>query len=478
MPELLAVEWDDTEARLAVASSRGTRMVVEQAFSVDLPKERDDEAPPEEVGARIATELSARGIGRAETLVAVGRSSIELRQLSLPPAPESELPDLVRFQAVREFNKLTDDWRLDFVPIGEPSDGSQEVLAAAISPKLVAHIEQICHAAGLKPRRLVLRPCAAASLLARAAHLRGFQARLLVDVLPGEVDLTVMAGNHVAFLRRTRIAGDPPQTRALLTEMRRTMAAAQNQLGGRRVESILLCGAGEEYAARAREIQESLQTPTELFDPFGTVRVGPRLRRALPEHPGRFAPLLGMLASEAEGREPTIDFLHPRRPPKPVRHRWYIAAAVGVAVLVFGFLIYRQLKRNDLAADVEYLQSELGRWEELEDRAVSVEKNAATVERWTAGDVVWLDELATLSAKAPSAHEVMVTEMKLDSVPAGGGQVYLKGLARDAATIQAVEQRIRDARHTVESGESGEDDSQSHYSWWFSARLTVEPGED
>jgi len=480
MPELLAIEWDDTQARLAVASQRGGRMVVEQAFAVDLLSgPAHDEQTLVDVGARIATELSARGIGRVETLVAVGRSSIELRQLSLPPAPENELPGLVRFQAMREFNELTDEWLLDFVPIGGAAEGPQEVLAAAIDSQLVGQIQQTCRAAGLKPRRLILRACAAASLLERVPDSRGSQARLLVDLLAGEADLTVMIGPRVAFLRTTRIAGDPPETRALLNEIRRTMAAAQNQLGGRRVESILLCGAGEDHAACAREIQESLQTPTELFDPFGAVTVGPRLRRALPEHPGRFAPLLGMLAAEAEGREPTIDFLHPRRPPEPVkRRRWYVAAAVAAAVVVFGFLVYRQLERNDLAAEIDVLESELDKWGDLEKRAMSVENDAAAVERWAAGDVVWLDELADLSAKAPPAREVMLTEMKLDSLLTGGGQVQLKGLAQDAPTIQAVEQRLRDAHHTVETGESSQNDSQPHYSWWFSARLTVEPEED
>jgi len=480
MPQLLAIEWDDAEARLAVASRRGGRMVVEEAFSVDLrPRKPGGDEADIDIGGRIAAALAARGIGRVETFVAVGRSSIELRKLSLPIAPESELPELVRFQAMREFNELTDDWLLDFVPIGEPSEETQEVLAAAIDPQLVDQIEQTCSAAGLKPRRLILRPCAAASLLGRILDPQGPGLRLLVDLLAGEVDLTVMIGHRVTFLRTARIAGDPPKTQTLVTEIRRTMAAAQNQLGGRRVESILLCGTGDEHAARAHDIGADLQTPTELFDPFASVELGHSLRRALPDHPGRFAPLLGMLSTEAEQAEHAIDFMHPRRGPKPVsRRRWFAVAAVAVAVVVLAFLVYRRLERSDLASEIEALDAQISGREGLEEKTRSAQKAVAEIERWAAGDVVWLDQLAELSSKALPAREAMLTEMTLNSVPAGGGKISFKGLAKDASTIDAIEQRMRDANHAVESGGSSEDNSQRHYSWWFSTQVTVEPEED
>jgi len=480
MAQLLAIEWDDAEARLAVASQRGGRMVVEEAFSVDLrPRNPDVDEADLDVGGRIAAALVARGIGRVETLVAVGRSSIELRKLSLPIAPENELPELVRFQAMREFNELTDDWLLDFVPIGEPSEEAQEVLAAAIDPQLVDQIEQTCNAAGLKPRRLILRPCAAASLLARVPDPQGPGLRLLVDLLAGEVDLTVMIGHRVAFLRTARIVGDPPKTRVLVTEIRRTMAAAQNQLGGRRVESILLCGTGDEHAARAHDVGADLQTPTELFDPFSSVELGRNLRRALPDHPGRFAPLLGMLATEAEQAEHAIDFMHPRRGPESVsRRRWFVVAAVAVAVVVLAFLVHRRLERSNLASEIESLEAQISGREGLEEETKSVQKSVAEIERWAAGEVVWLDQLAHLSNKAPPAREAMLTEMTLSSVLTGGGRISVKGLAKDASTIDTVEQRMRGAKHAVESGGSSEDGSRRYYSWRFSAQVTVEPEED
>src|SRR4029078_13051063 len=168
MSNLIALEWDDAEARIAVADSRRGSVVLEQAFSVALPK---DKTSPEASGAtgtisisgahdlgaigrRINDALTAPGNPRGGALVAVGRANIELKNLSLPPAPPEELPELVRFQAEREFNALSDEWPLDFISLPSEHADQLTVLAAAISPELIAEIEITCQGANLTPQRL------------------------------------------------------------------------------------------------------------------------------------------------------------------------------------------------------------------------------------------------------------------------------------------------------------------------------------
>ena len=141
MARLLALEWDAREARVVVARTRGSEMVVEHAFGVELaPSDPGQTFADLNVGERIAAALAARNIGRSETLVAVGRASIELRQLTLPACPEDEQPDMVRFQALRQFTGIGDDWPLDFVPLDTGDSESLTVLAAAISPEMVDQI--------------------------------------------------------------------------------------------------------------------------------------------------------------------------------------------------------------------------------------------------------------------------------------------------------------------------------------------------
>src|SRR5436305_12487790 len=115
MSRLIAIEWDAKEARVAIGRGRTGGVTVDQAFVVPLPQREEGSTAEPDVGAILAKALADHGASRSEAIVAVGRANIELRFLSTPPVPEEELPDVVRFQAVRQFTTLGDDWPLDFV---------------------------------------------------------------------------------------------------------------------------------------------------------------------------------------------------------------------------------------------------------------------------------------------------------------------------------------------------------------------------
>ena len=490
MAQILALEWDGSEARLVVAATRGERTVIEQAFTVALrtaESGEDQDAEEVDVGGQIAAAVSDRGIGRLDTLVAVGRASIELRQLSLPPAPDDELPELVQFQAMREFNEFDEDWLLDFVPLDEgQEEEARSVLAAAIGPELVRQLQETCEKAGLAPQRLILRPCAAASLLGRTEAAESTPPKLLVDLLADEADLTVMIDRKVVFLRTTRVSGDPlgdpDQRPALLAEIRRTIAAAENQLGGQRIEAVALCGSDEQHAAMAQWIEKQLGTPTNVFDPFAGLNLGRTLRGSLPEQPGRFAPLLGMVVAELEGTGHAIDFLHPRHRPEPPtrRMKWVFAGAAAV-LLVASFFGYRGWDRYDLNRQIAKLEKES---KELAPKVTQTEKDVAAVtaiEKWTATDVAWLDQLHKLSEDFRPAKEVMLLDLTLDSYTPGG-RMTLDGLAAGADSITAMEEDLRkkavqrkESRRVVETGSSEDDSEKSNYSRRFKLHVYVEP---
>jgi Tfp pilus assembly PilM family ATPase len=476
MPQFIALEWDGFEARLAVASGRGDQVVIEQAFSVELrPREPAQDKSEVDIGARLAAALGARRIGRLDTLVAIGRTNIELRQLLLPPAPDEELPDLVRFQAMREFNELNEDWLLDFMSLGNDPNEPRTVLAAAVGPELVQQIQQTCEAAGMKPRRLVLRACAAASLVARSPSARQGELRLLIDLLSDEADLTVISGEQVVFLRTTRLGGDPISPLVLAGEVRRTMAAVQNQLGGRKVESIVLCGENQQQAELAQRLEKELGVPTELFDPFKGLNLSAELRDAPPEHPGRFAPLLGLLLAELEHTGHAVDFLHPRRrqePPKKWK-RLVLPGAVAV-VLVLGYLGWGIWERQSIRWEIAEKRAQISELKKKNEESGKTKEIVDEIEKWTATDICWLDELEGLSRKFPPASEAMISKLEVASNQKGV-EVTFSGLTRTAATIAEMEKRVNDPARTIEIKGSGEETKVKPYTWQFNGKLKINP---
>jgi Tfp pilus assembly PilM family ATPase len=478
MSRLLALEWDDDEARVVVASAHGESISIDEAFAVPLPPRSEQQPADADRGAIIGAALSARRLGRMQSLVAVGRASIELKQLSLPPAPDEELPELVRFQALREFHTLGEDWPLDFVPLTHQPDQPRQVLAAAISPELVEQIRETSRRAGVVPERLVLRPCAAASLLRRVELVDAEHVRLLVDVLADEADLTVLVDGQVVFLRTARLPGDAlvaDNYRPLLGEIRRTIAAARNQLGGRKVEAVHLCGSGADHTALAEQLERGCELPCHLFDPFAGLSLSKELRSSPPAHTGRFTPLVGMLLDEAQHAAPTIDFLNPkRRPPAPdPRRKLALAgAAVAAVLLLAGGWIWLELGAAD--AEIARLAEESKSEDPLVAKAKELELAAKEIDAWRAGDINWLDELRELSADFPLAKDVLITQLRMGPHSAGA-EITLEGYLREAANADAFEASLRDEAHRVEGRGLQQDSSKPGYGWHFTTALVVKP---
>jgi Tfp pilus assembly PilM family ATPase len=478
MPRLLALEWDGEEARVVVASPRGDSIIVEEAFAIALPPRGEKDAADQDRGKVIGTALSARRLGRMQGIVAVGRASIELKQLSLPPAPDDELPDLVRFQAQREFNAMGESWPLDFIPLSSQPDKPRQVLAAAISPDMVAQIQETARLAGVTPERLVLRPCAAASLLRRMHWREAESVQLLVEVLADEADLTVLVDGQVVFLRTARLPGDalaPEGYRPLVGEIRRTVAAARNQLGGRKVEAVQLCGSGADHIALAEHIEKECGLPCRLFDPFAQLNLSRELAKSPPEHTGRFAPLLGMLLDEAVHQPPAIDFLNPRRrPPPPDRRRPLALAVAGVAVVVLGGYFWFYSATSALDDRIAELEQQAREQEKLVAKYKDVELAAKEIEAWAASDVNWLDELRELSDDFPQAKDVLITQLRMGP-HVGGAEITLEGYLREADTADQLEANLRDDAHMVEGRGLQQDSSKSGYSWRFTTSMLVKP---
>ena len=478
MSKFLAVEWDEHEIRLAVASARAGVAVLERAFSVRLPPATDGKpVDPSTIGNALGAAVASEGLRKAETLAVVGRPSIELKDLSLPPAPDDELPDMVRFQAMRDFTQLQDDWPLDFIPLSGSAEESRQVLAAAISPETLGEARTICAKAGVELKHLVLRPCASASLLAR--HRPGpNRIRLLVDLLGDEVDLTVLADDRPIFMRTARLAGDSTtqeQFRAVVMEIRRTIAAMQNRLHGRRVDEVHLCGDGPHQATLGERIESELDLPTKLFDPFTSFEGASAIERKLPEHRGRFAPLLGMLADAAAGERQAIDFIDPRRRPaaKSYRREMTLAAALA-AVLLLSFAAFTWFWTSRQESEIQQLADKSTNLDKQIEKGKKVQIEVRDLEKWMAGDVVWLDTLYRISTKAPKAQDVMLTGLTA-TTSNNGANLKMEGALRTHEQFTALENQLRKAGHVIAPGEFDQDAKSTKYPLSFKTDIGITP---
>ncbi len=474
MSKLLAVEWEHRQARYVAATVVRGRITVTSAGMVTLPPPDEEQTDTQEkLAQQLRVALEDKRPPRGRTIVGASRAAVDLRELTLPPCPDDELPELVRHQATRQLSGMGEGSLLDFFPLNENPSESRSVLATAIVPDQVERINQFCSEAGIVPQRLLVRSLSTGSLfLTRHADDR---TSLIIDVECDEADLTVVSSQGVRVSRCMRLPIDDDPV-PLLAEIRRTLVAVANQTGGGEVHQIRICGTEGDHEDLVARLRDVLDISVKTFDPFEGFTLGGDLTDGPPEHRGQYTALLGMIADEAHNRGHAIDFLHPRRAPLPPDRRNMLIAAATVlvaAVLWSGWFAWSSF--SELNQEIDRLTALSKQGAKFVKEARGTEAAVAAIEQWKQGDVAWLDELRELSTEFPPARDALLVRLTLSRAPAGGGTIEMQGQVRDPAIIERMETSLRDANHEVRSRRVQESDRDRTLTWQFESSMSVVP---
>lgn len=472
MARLLALDWDRVEARIVLARASGGTVRVEQMAAVPLELD-GQETNLASLKKELGKALSSQRLPKGQALVAIGRSMIELRTLNLPPAPDEELPEMVRFQAMREFSSLKDESPLDFLPLKDAATEPGEVMAAAIPIDLARHVEGALTDQGQELHRSVMRPCSAASLAMRRKPEAKTGITLIIAQQADSAELIVTRQGTVVFTRSFRLPPDwhPGETgEPLLGEVRRTVAAAHNQLGGSRVERIVYFGTQAEHGALCERLEERTKLDVTLVDPIEGISVA----GDKPAQPERFASILGMLHDEADDVVPVIDFKNPRKKPEPESNRRFhvLLAATAVTILLgLASLVY--MKLNELDEEIALKQGQINQLNlvnrELQP-AIALEQELLA---WKSSDHNWLDELVHLSSSEHlAAEDFLVESFSARARDGFDGLMEITGRAKELASQHELQTELSDEHHVVIPGLSTRaDDGDERYPQSFTTTI-------
>jgi hypothetical protein len=476
MARFLAVDWDTQEVRFLLAAASGGSVKIEAAGATPLVMAGGKGKPAKpDVGQSLQNALAGVKVGRATVLAGVDRAGVEMLHLTLPPAKDSELPQLVLNQAMRESQNVGEDSALDYLTVAANPAEPRSVTAAALSAEQVQQIMAACAAVRLKPARLVLRPYAAASLFGQTAPPPQ-RACLLINLIGDAVDLTLVVDKQVAFLRTVRLPGaadEEKQTQRLLAEIHRTLAVAPvGELENEGLQAVCIFGGPGDHPALVERIGVELGLTATLLNPFDVVPTPAEFRLA---DSGRFAALLGMAMDERSGRAPAIDFLRPRRRAGPsTRQRNLIAAAAAVllAAAAGGMLFWDRI--SAATGENQQLESELHNLKGSLEKAGEQKRLLEAIHEWQSSDITWLDELRDLSLRFPSARDMVVLRMLVSAVHGSGGDVEIQGLVRDPSIVYRMESNVRDKfHHEVRSKREQERVHEKIYTWHFETSMLV-----
>ena len=471
---IVAIEFENE--RILVASAQPTKRGVEiqTAFELEIGA-GDDEA----AAAKLKSALAEHGLSRSDAIIVVSRSSVEMREVVVPPAPDDELPELVRFQARNEFASLNDNWLLDFIPLSTDATMPRNVLAAAISPEFNRQITKIAENAGLRIKHIVLRPFATVELL--HGKLAGNGCKLIVNPNGDQTDMTVVVGVEPVATRTVRIpeAFDPEQRdQSLLGEIKRTLASSHQATGDKRVEEIVMVGEPTHYKTLAGNLKSQLDVGLDFVPPFESARMARRAK--LPEEPSRFAGLLGAIAHQDPPLKARIDFLNPRRTViKTVdRSRIYLYGGIAIAATLMTVILGWWTLRTQ-AREIADLQQELADAVELNKgegtKRPGVEQimgEVSKIDSWKVADVNWLDELYQYSNRFLTPDDAIVDSFDA-AVRRNEAKIIVRsrvaGVQKESALIEALDSRP----YQVTPTKSGTSDQDASYPMTFDFNLVL-----
>ena len=401
----VAIEFDKQQTFLTAMQSVSRQMQIKHLACLK------HDATEEATTSALKDEIARVGLTKSDALVVVSRSDVELRLLDVPPAPESELPAMVRFVAKNEFASLNDSWLLDFVRLSGDDKTPGKVLAAGLAPERKELIQKTVEEAGLRLKKINFRPLEVANYLSR--QLTNDNLRLLIECDKDTADISLFDGRSMFATRTIRIVGND-LAKLLEREVKRTVSNADKSAD--QFDEILLLGPAETLGPLGESLSKTLSTKHRIIDPTKDREVGQKLQSVDNHH--RYVPLLGALGEHRPDATPTMDFVNPRKVEvkKGDFSKWYMygaIAAVGL-LLLFAFGYWRLSNQSSQITELTKKRDKLQSLNNGESNRTAVDETLKQVDKvddWVVTGINWQDVLLAYSEHALTPDDAIVDRM-------------------------------------------------------------------
>ena len=470
MSRIVTIDCTPNEIRIAVGTKGLTGVSLAHVVSTPLELSENEElfGSPKTLEA-IQSLLKKVGVKSGDAIVCVGRSSIELRALTLPTVDRNELPDMVRFAAQRHFANVGDTWPIDFVTMPSSQEGMTECLAASMNPALIDRVHKVLETCGLTLTQLVLRPMASATMAVVKQPQLATSVVLLLDLFRDEADMAVIENGHVVFMRNVRFSGtnnSASNQQVLTGEIKRTMIAAASQRPNLNVEQIRIWGDDLQHSELCKSLSQSLSVPVTSLDPFQLFDASNSLRTEAGDDPGKFAATMGaLLAPQVSDR--LIDFSNPRKRIEKTRPvvLYAVLGAVAATLLLGGFGWY-WMSHSALDSEIAALNTVISGNDETVKLTSKKVSDWNKVEKFLKGDHLWLNELEYMSTRAEASSEGVVRS----------ADNRMSEPSARTPSMAAIVHRTRGGGRSIMAGRSGVQGRTSHRSArWGAARSARVP---
>lgn len=425
-----------------------------------------EHAEGEDFVAEIRKRLAGDRISVSQAVLLLPRGDVEVNSFRLPPSTEEEIPNLVANMVAQQVDDAGGQFATDFVIGHHDVDGSMDVLSFTVDGPVMDSWEARFRAEGLKLVAVTFGGMGAVHLLGQVST-KPARTSIVVTTTDQDTDLAVVE-NAQPILFRTiprATSGEPIGVDQLSGDIQRTLTLVGHPDDDE--TRVYLIGTVDEQQETARSLSEKLSLSVSLVNPFDQIG-----GESTAEQPSRFANLIGV--ARAWNQESlAVDLLHPRKPPvKPgpwgkVAFWGTIAASL---LALGGYLLWEQAVDQRIALEDQKVK--LQRLIKPAKKAQSKQVIVDAIQAWRSNDVVWLDELKFLSEKMPDATEATLGSLNM-TMSGVRGQMDMTVEVSEPSVRMALEEAVRDDRHSIRSKRVTDASRKNNSAWRFQTVVTV-----
>lgn len=446
MSDFLALDWEHRQVCGLDAEVSADGVVVRQAFVLDWPDGKSPDVDVPAAGSWLVEQFQKLGLTPKPVLVTVPREDAVVRVIEVPNVSDSELPDVVKYQAASKSARSLDTMLLDFLPLPtRPGIAGREVLVATIGKEVVDAMRLVLSRTGCELAGISLTAPALVELVARCEKTEpplDPQGTELTIIIHGQrVEIAFLRQRSLLLTHSARLPDDATdadrQRQAVVAEVNRSLVALKRQFEDASVSRTWIWGDAESCRQLGEVIGKRFHCAVKVADPLKSPGITAIGINNVGSH-ALFTGPAGLLLSQAGKLTESLDFLHPRQPvvPKDFR-RLYGLSAAAAAVVIFGSAFWiRSVKVNNRSEDARKAQAAATDITDQLRMSKSAVEAADIVQKWNSPHASWLDRLSELTTVNESTERRYFSKLTMQSVAGVNGEIIGNCFAKDRDDVE------------------------------------------
>jgi len=471
----LAVDYNTVRVRLVQCS-------LLRCGSVKVVREVNEPVPdhvsvadPSGFGSFLSQLIDREGIGTRSAIFAVSRDAAIVHHLTVPATAQEDLANLVRFRISQELTFPVKQAVVDYVITSRDDAGRATcVLAGAVKVEHIDHLRRLAGSAGLRIKRIGLRPYANFIASREAGYLTEGPA-LFLELAEDSIEIGIFAPDESLFSRSAglAIAEEKGLVDNAILQMQRTLPAYEASERYQQPTQVIVAGDTGLEDDLLDPVTKQVNLPAQRFNASGP---------SAPAVGCTMSACYGLGAAQYRDKNDRFDFLDPKRAVDPAARRRrtiQLATAAVIALLIIGIIGSKQFQ-SARRAELRDLLSLAKRTKKQARRFDDFAAQVREVNQWRNKNMNWLDEFRQLTDRLPNTKDAYLERVHFTEKAKGDAlaAITIEGKAISSEIVGRLFKNLNaDGRYEkVASGAQTTRDDSSDYPESFKFTLIIGPG--